>query len=105
MFAELKSQGALGYVPCRCQAANQSYMLCSIIAHNLNRELQMRTWSKLRPTIEKHSLIWLFEKIQTMRNSLICKAGRFTRPAGKPTLTINANPIVEQYMSNYLDAV
>ena len=104
VFAELKSQGALGYVPCRCQAANQSYMLCSIIAHNLNRELQMRTWSKLRPTTEKRSPLWLFEKIQTMRNSFICKAGRFTRPAGKPTLRMNANPIVEQCMSNYLDA-
>lgn len=104
VFGELKSQGALGYVPCRRQAANQSYMLCSIMAHNLSRELQMRTWSKLRSTSEKRSPLWVFEKIQTLRNAFICKAGRFTRPAGKPTLTLNANPIVEQYMSNYLDA-
>ena len=104
VFAELKSHGALGYVPCRRQAANQSYMLCSIMAHKLNRELQMRTWTRDRSTTEKRSPLWIFEKIQTMRNALMCKAGRFTRPAGKPTLTLNANPTVERYMSNYLDA-
>lgn len=104
VFAELKSQGALGYVPCRRQAANQSYMLCSIMAHNLSRELQMRTWTRDRSTTEKRSPLWVFEKIQTLRNAFICKAGRFTRPAGKPTLTLNANSIVKQYMSNYLDA-
>ena len=104
VFAELKSQGALGYVPCRRQAANQCYMICAIIAHNLNRELQMRTWERMRGTSEKRSPLWVFEKIQTLRNAFICKAGRFTRPAGKPTLTLNDNPLVEQYMRNYLAA-
>ncbi|MBK1877448.1 IS1380 family transposase [Pelagicoccus mobilis] len=104
VFAELKSQGALAYVPCRRLAANQSYMLCSIMAHNLGRELQMRTFEKLRPTTAKRPALWVFEKIQTLRNAFLCKAGRFTRPGGKPTLTLNANPIVEQYMRNYLGA-
>ncbi|MCH6259393.1 IS1380 family transposase, partial [Puniceicoccaceae bacterium K14] len=104
VFAELKSQGALSYVPCRRLAANQSYMLCSVLAHNLCRELQMRTFEKLRATSPKRPTLWVFEKIQTLRNAFICKAGRFTRPAGRPTLTLNANPVVEQYMENYLDA-
>lgn len=104
VFAELKSQGALGYVPCRRQAANQCYMICAIMAHNLNRELQMRTWERMRSTGEKRPPLWIFEKIQTLRNAFICKAGRLTRPAGKTTLTLNANPLVEQYMSNYLAA-
>jgi hypothetical protein len=104
VFAELKSQGALDYVPCRRRAANQCYMLCAIMAHNLGRELQMRTWNTDRSTTEKRSPLWIFEKIQTLRNSFICKAGRFTRPAGKPTLTLNANHAVEQYLRNYLNA-
>ena len=103
-FSELKSQGELAYVPFRRQAANQSYMLCSIIAHNISRELQMRTWSKIRSTTEKRAPLWVFEKIQTLRNAFIRKPGRMTNPAGKPTLTLNANPTVEQYMRNYLDA-
>jgi len=105
VFSELKSQGALSYVPCRRLAANQAYLLCAIMAHNLGRELQMRTWSRLRSSTEKRSPLWIFEKIQTLRNAFICKAGRFTRPGGKPTLTLNANPLVEQYMRNYLSAV
>ena len=104
VFAELKSQGALAYVPCRRQAANQCYMLCAIMAHNLSRELQMRTWDRMRGTTEKRSPLWIFEKIQTLRNAFICKAGRFTQPAGRPTLTLNANPMVEQYLNNYLAA-
>ena len=78
--------------------------LCAILAHNLNREVQMRTLERMRCTSEKRSQLWIFEKIQTLRNAFICKAGRFTRPAGKPTLTLNANPLVKQYMSNYLAA-
>jgi hypothetical protein len=104
VFAELKSQGALDYVPCRRRAANQCYMLCAIMAHNLGRELQMRTWNSDRSTTEKRSPLWIFEKIQTLRNTFICKAGRLTRPAGKPTLTLNANHVVERYLRNYLNA-
>lgn len=81
-----------------------SYMLCGIMAHNLDRELQMRTRNTYRSTTKKRSPLWIFEKIQTLRNSFICKAGRFTRPSGKPTLTLNANHAVEQYLRNYLNA-
>ena len=104
VFAELKSQGAHGYIPCRRRAANQCYMICAIMAHNLNRELQMRTWERMRATGEKRSPLWIFEKIQILRNAFICKAGRFTRPSGKPALTLNANPLVQRYMRNYLAA-
>lgn len=104
VFSEMKSQGALGYIPCRRRTANQCYLLCAVLAHNLTRELQMRTWERLRASNEQRSPLWVFEKIQTLRNAFICKAGRFTRPAGKPTLTLNANKLVEQYMRNYLAA-
>lgn len=46
----------------------------------------------------------MFEKIQTLRNAFVCKAGRFTRPGGKPTVTLNDNPLLEHYMQNCLDA-
>ena len=104
VFAEMKSQGALASIPCRRLAANQSYMFCAIMAHNLGRELQMRTWQPDRATNEKRSPLWVFEKIQSLRNAFICKAGRFTQPAGKPTLTLNVNPVVEQSFRNYLNA-
>lgn len=104
VFAELKSQGALAYVPCTRQTANQCYMLCAIIAHNLCRELQMRTWDRLRENDSKRPALWVFQKIQTLRNSFICKAGRFSRPSGIPTLTLNADSVVEMYLKNYFKA-
>lgn len=104
VFSELKSQGALAYVPCRRQLANRTCLLCAILAHNLGRELQMRTWDKLRHTQPTRPALWVFEKIQTLRNSFICKAARFIRPAGTPTLVLNANPSVQRCIHNFLQA-
>jgi len=67
----------------------------------------LKVWHELLVHIDdalKRSPLWIFEQIQTLRNAFICKAGRFTRPTSKPTLTLNANPLVEQYMRNYLAA-
>ncbi|MGB5678816.1 MAG: IS1380 family transposase [Gammaproteobacteria bacterium] len=41
VFAELKSQTQMDYVPTRRKAGNQVYLLSAVLAHNLNRELQM----------------------------------------------------------------
>jgi hypothetical protein len=41
VFAELKSQGQLDYIPTRTLAGNQLYLLAAVLAYNLNRELQM----------------------------------------------------------------
>jgi hypothetical protein len=41
IFAELKSQTQMDYVPCYRRAANQTWLLSAIRAHNLKRELQM----------------------------------------------------------------
>ena len=40
LFAELKLQNALAYVPTRTWTGNKVYMLCAILAHNLCRDLQ-----------------------------------------------------------------
>jgi len=42
LFAELRSQGALSYIPCDTWNANKLYMLCNVMARTLNKELQMR---------------------------------------------------------------
>jgi len=102
VFGEIKSQGALAYIPCKREAANKTYMLCAIMAHNLCRELQMRTWDKNRSTNNSRAPLWVFEKIHTLRNAFICKAGRLTNLSGKRTLTLNKNALVERYLRTYL---
>jgi hypothetical protein len=51
LFAELKSQTQLEYVPTRRLIGNQVYVLSAMIAHNLNRELQMIANQRDRHTL------------------------------------------------------
>ena len=105
IFAELKSQTQMDYVPTRTQAGNQTFMLSAVLAHNLNREMQMRCYEKARNTTEKRAPLWYFEQLGTVRRKLIQRAGRLTRPQGQLTLTMSANPAVKSELLHYLDAL
>jgi len=48
IFGEMKSQGQMDYIAVRCLCGNQLYLMASILAHNLTRELQMATKPKQR---------------------------------------------------------
>ncbi len=88
IFSELKSQAQMDYVPCRRLVANQVYLLCAMLSHNLGRELQMEASEPERATTAKRTVRWVFEELGTLRRNLIQRAGRFTRPQGKWTLTL-----------------
>ena len=53
LFAELKSQVQMDYVPTRRQAGNRAFLMAALLAHDLNREPQMRCHSKAQKTTEK----------------------------------------------------
>jgi hypothetical protein len=91
IFSELKSQCQMGYVPVRRRVGNQIYFLAGLFAHNLTRELQMMTTPPVRKTTSGRAALWAFEKLETLRNTLLHRAGRLTRPQGVFTLTLNAN--------------
>jgi len=105
VFAELKSQTQMDYVPTRRKAGNQVYLLSAVLAHNLNRELQMRCYEQDRNTTEKRAPLWRFEQLGTIRRKLIQRAGRLTRPQGKLTLTMSANSTVKSELLHYLDVL
>jgi hypothetical protein len=105
VFAELKSHTQMDYVPTRKQAGNQAFLLSAVLAHNLNREMQMLCLEKARNTTEKRAPLWCFEQLGTVRRKLIQRAGRLTRPQGKLTLTMSANPAVRSELLNYLDTL
>jgi hypothetical protein len=104
LYGELKGQAQMGYVPARRLVANQVYLLCSVLAHNLCRELQMQVEEPVRGTTEKRTVRWLFEELDTLRRTLLTRAGRLTRPQGKLTLTLNANPTVQNALFRFLQA-
>jgi hypothetical protein len=105
IFAELKSQIQMDYVPTRTLAGNQIYLLASLIVHNLNREMQMICAEPVRKTTEKRTPVWIFEKMDRIRSNFINIAGRLTMPQGKITLTMNANDAIEEDFPRIMGAL
>ncbi len=105
VFAELKSQTQMDYVPTRGKAGNQVYLLSAVLTHNLNREMQMRCYIRDRNTTEKRAPLWQFEQLGTLRRKLIQRAGRLTKPQGNLTLTMSANAAAKSEMLHYLQAL
>jgi hypothetical protein len=91
IFAELKSQGSLDYIPTRREIGNRVYMLACIIAHTLGREMQMQARPPERRNTPTRACLWVLQKLDTIRKGIIQRAGRLTRPGGKLTLTMAKN--------------
>jgi hypothetical protein len=104
-FAELKSQGQLDYVPTRTLAGNQIFLLSTILAYNLNREMQMTVQPQSRSTAPQRPPLWQFERLQTLRAKLVQRAGRLTQPQGNLTLTMSANTAVRKELLHYMDSL
>jgi hypothetical protein len=102
-FAELKSQANMDYIPTRRLVGNQVFLLCSVLAHNLNCELQMIVQPRRVRNTAKRACLWAFEKLGTFRHRLIQRAGRLTRPSGVLTLHLAASgdaaSDIEQHLS------
>jgi hypothetical protein len=105
IFGELKSQGQMDYIAVRRLYGNQMYMMAAIIAHNLNRELQMMVKPEERGTTEKRAPLWKFQELGTIRQRLLQRAGRLTEPQGKLTLTMSGNEAVKRDLLCYLDGL
>lgn len=105
VFAELKSQGQMDYVPVRTRCGNQAYQLATMLAHNLSRELQMQCRPRQRGTGEKRPPLWCFEQLETLRCKWVQRAGRLTRPQGSLTLTLSGNQAVQEEIIGYLQGL
>ncbi len=103
IFGELKTHCSMGHVPVRARRGNQMYLLAGLFAHNLVRELQMLTTERSRSTTDNRAALWVFERVDTVRKTLLQRAGRLTSPGGKLTLTISGASRVEKKLRSMLD--
>lgn len=101
IFAELKSQAQMDYIPVQGKAGNYLYMLCAVMAHNLNRELQMKTQQKTRKINAKRAALWMFDSLSRVRNTLFIHAGRLIHPNGQFVLSMNSNDSLKNEMTKY----
>ena len=105
IFAELKSHCQMDYVPVTKRVGNQLYMFAAILAHNLTRELQIERNPRARGTTAKRAALWCFREIETLRRTLIQRAGRIIRPAGKLILSMNSNKKLEKELLQSLSVL
>jgi len=86
-FGEAKSQLGLGYLPSRRQVGNEVYMLSNLLAYALAREVQMRSDPPTTTNTATRACLWALERIGTLRNRLVRRAARITRPQGRLVLS------------------
>jgi hypothetical protein len=103
IYAEAKQFAALGYIPCKRLVANQLYTLSSMLAHNLSRELQLRARPTRRSCSPKRTALFPLATLGTIRDRLIRRAGRLTRPQGRFTLTVAASGPARDDFARILD--
>jgi hypothetical protein len=105
IFGDAKTDAALDIIPTKRLAGNQIFTLCSMMAHNLSRELQMLASPAIPRALPKRPSAWSFERLDTFRHRIIQRAGRLTKPQRKLTLTMSANHAVRQDLLHFLDVV
>jgi len=67
IFGEAKSQAQMDYIPAKRRAANEAFLLASILTHNLTREMQMRSAERSRKSSPQRAAEWIFEGLGTIR--------------------------------------
>jgi hypothetical protein len=103
VFGEVKQDCQLGYIPARTWAANRMYLYAAIVAHNLTRELQMRSLPRRPAATAGRAALWTFQKLSTLRALLIRRAGRLTNNSGTAVLTMSANGTVQGHFEHLLE--
>ena len=95
-FGELKTHRHMDYVPVRSRAGNETYLLASLFAFNLIRDLQMQVQPPQRSTNRKRAALWVFERVETFRRTILQRARRLSAPSRKQVLTFCAGKNLKQ---------
>ena len=104
IFCDMKQDVQMGYIPCRRRSANEVWLVCAMLAHNLGRELQMGVAAPVRRgATMKRTVRWVFETLGTLRRNVIQRAAKLTRPQGKWTLTLPDIPALKTAIAGYMN--
>jgi hypothetical protein len=95
----------MDYIPVKKRLGNETYLLASVFAFNLIRELQMQLKPPQRKTTRKRATLWVFEQVETFRRTTLQRAGRLSTPSGKLVLTFCAGKNLKQRVLEILKAL
>ena len=105
VFGELKTQCRMDYIPVRTRCGNETFLLASLFAFNLIRELQMQLALPQRSTTRKRQALWAFEQVASFRRNILQRAGRLSTPSGKLVLTFCAGKRLKQRVLQIFEAL
>lgn len=103
LFGEAKQHAGLALLPSKRLHGNQAFTLCSMLAHNLGRELQMVARPRRREPNRKATAAWRFQCLGTLRRLWLCRAALISRPQGRLTLCLADNHAVKRDLTHYFD--
>jgi hypothetical protein len=103
LFGEANQHSALNVIATLGLYGNQVFNLAAAIAHNLSRELQMATTNRSpnRALKRTRPALWRFAELGTLRQRLLHRAGRLTRPQGRDLLTMAANEATKRDFDDF----
>ena len=103
VLAELKTGYAFNTIPTLNYAANCTWQILSVLAHNLITSFQIATGARRRHANRKRSPIVELKSIQTLRYELFNRAGILQHPQGRATLTLSRNLSTRQIFDSLVE--
>lgn len=91
VIAELKTGYAFDTVATQNYAANSTWQILTVVAHNLITNFQIETGAPHRGRTRKRRSHFLIRSIRTLRFERFNKAGVVLRPGGKKVLSLAKN--------------
>lgn len=91
VLAQLKNGYAFDVVPTRNFAANSTWQILSVLAHNLITNFQIALAAPPRSSSSKRRSLFLLRSIHTLRYELLGRAGLVRHPEGRAMLTLAPN--------------
>lgn len=98
ILAQLKSGYAFDSVVGRRFAANSTWQILSVLAHNLITNFQLATQPQPRRRSLKRTALHVLRNIHTLRYELLGRAGILSRPQGRALLTLAPNLSTRQLL-------
>ena len=91
VLAQLKNGFAFDVVPTRNFAANSTWQILSVLAHNLMTNFQIALAAPPRSPSSKRRSLFLLRSIHTLRYEFLGRAGILRHPEGRAVLTLAPN--------------
>lgn len=95
-LGELKQHLAFDAIPSRHLQTNALWQQLAVLTHNLVRSFQLCLGADERPRSRKHTFLFRFLSLQTLRFTLLDQPARLVRPGGRPELRFAVSPLTRR---------